>query len=196
LLNQSLAGFFNRLVRFGLPLSAADLQAGPVAAWTIPWLRLATYGTGLLLVAASAWRFGRPWQSPQIVSSREPVPVDASRLRVGWEASVVMCLMLLLSPMSSKAHYVVLFLPCLMLARQLVDRPTTTLRVIHLLLLVCGPLTLKGLTGKLLGDLTLAWGMPTYFVLVAWYGAWMALGQQALASLPPVRKALPATRAA
>ncbi len=195
LLNQSLAGFFNRLARFGLPLSTAALQAGPVAAWTIPWLRLATYGSGLLMLGISAWRLGRPWHAPQIVSRREPLPIDATRLRVGWEASVVLCLMLLLSPMSSKAHYVVLFLPCLMLARQLVEQPSASLRVIHLLLLVCGPLTLKALTGKPLGDLTLAWGLPTFFVLVAWFGAWSALGPQALASQRHARKTHPATRA-
>ena len=196
LLNQSLAGFFNRLARFGLPLSTAALQAEPVAAWTIPWLRLATYGTGLLMLAVSAWRVGKAWQPPQIVSAREPLPIDATRLRVGWEASVVVCLMLLLSPMSSKAHYVVLFLPCLMLARQLVEQPSTAIRVIHLLLLVCGPLTLKGLTGKPLGDLTMAWGLPTFFVVVAWFGACRALGPQTLASLRPARKTLPIKRAA
>ena len=79
---------------------------------------------------------------------------------------MIMCLMLLLSPMSSKAHYVVLFLPCLLLARELLERPSTTIRAIHVLLLICGPLMLKGLTGKMVGDLMLAWGIPTYFVLV------------------------------
>ena len=196
LMNQSLAGFFHRIARFGLPLSAADLQAAPLAASTIPWLRLATYGTSLTLLAASFWRFGRPLQSPQIVSPREPLPIEASHLQVGWEVSVIICLMLLLSPMSSKAHYVVLLLPCLLLARQLVERPTPAIRVITVLLLICGPLTLKGLTGKLLGDLTLAWGSPTYFVLVVWYGAWRALKPPLLTWRPPVRKTIPATKAA
>jgi hypothetical protein len=43
------------------------------------------------------------------------------------------------------------------------------------LLIVTGPLTSKGLTGKALGDLTLAWGFPTWYALILLLGMWLLL---------------------
>jgi hypothetical protein len=83
--------------------------------------------------------------------------------------------MLLLSPMSSKAHYVVLVLPCMLFARALIERRRAGLRLLLPLLLITGPLTSKGLTGKTLGDLTLAWGFPTWFALALLAATWLLL---------------------
>ncbi|OYV81006.1 MAG: hypothetical protein B7Z73_18590, partial [Planctomycetia bacterium 21-64-5] len=89
----------------------------------------------------------------------------------GIEAAALFCLMLLLSPMSSKAHYVVLVLPCFLVARAVVEgRLSGKVWLPPLLLL--GPLTAKGVTGKPLGDLLLAWGLPTWCVLLLLAALW------------------------
>jgi hypothetical protein len=78
--------------------------------------------------------------------------------------------------MSSKAHHVVLLLPSLILARLFVEQRPPWMSVLLVALLITGPLTAKGLIGKDAGDLTLAWGIPTCFVLLSLVGTWMALG--------------------
>lgn len=163
-LNQSLSGLANRLAQAGLPLSIDRLPRGTtaLAPKTIAAIRWLTYGTSLALLALTAWRFGRPG------ASRSP-------LDVGAEAGAIVCLMLLLSPMSSKAHYVVLLLPCMLFARAFIERRHAVLRWWLPLLLVTGPLTSKGLTGKTLGDLTLAWGFPTWFAFMMLVAMWQLL---------------------
>ena len=193
-LNQSLAGLVNRFAQAGLPLSSDRLPRGDavLAPETVAAMRWLTYGIALALVAATAWRFGRPGR-------------EWSRLEVGAESAAVVCLMLLLSPMSSKAHYVVLVLPCILFARWFVERrqavgqafqpdsqaslrrPLTALLAV---LLVTGPLTSKGLTGKALGDLTLAWGFPTWFALALLAVTWLILPRTRAKSSPEVEPAL------
>ena len=79
--------------------------------------------------------------------------------------------MLLLSPMSSKAHYVALLLPCFVMTRAFVEKRLNW-KLWLPLLVVLGPLTAKGITGKTLGDLMLAWGFPTWFALVLLVAMW------------------------
>ncbi len=96
--------------------------------------------------------------------------------------------MLLLSPMSSKSHYVVLLLPSLLIARTIVERRSRPLRWLLIPLIVCGPLTTKGLIGKPLGDLTLIWGLPIWYVLISLAGIWMVLAAvRAAAAAEPGR---------
>lgn len=175
-LNQSLSGLFNRFAQSGLALSADQLPTGMavLAPETVSWIRWLTYGASLLLLVAVAWRMGSPGRSWASESADDSPPLDWSRLQLGVEASAVFCLMLLLSPMSSKAHYVVLVLPALMFSRAVVEG-RRLLRAFVPLLIVAGPLTSKGLTGKALGDLTLAWGFPTWYVLAALWGMCLLL---------------------
>lgn len=163
-LNQSLSGLVNRFAQAGLPLSIDRLPSGTaaLAPQTVAAIRWLTYGVSLTLLALTAWRFGRPG------ASRSPHDICA-------EAAAIVCLMLLLSPMSSKAHYVVLVLPCMLFARALIERRHAGLRLLLPLLLITGPLTSKGLTGKTLGDLTLAWGFPTWFALALLAATWLLL---------------------
>jgi hypothetical protein len=185
-LNQSLSGLVNRFAQAGLPWSLDRLPSGTaaLAPKTVASIRWLTYGISLALLALTAWRFGRP---------------DASRSshHVGAEAAAIVCLMLLLSPMSSKAHYVVLVLPCMLFARALIERRHAAFRLLLPFLLITGPLTSKGLTGKPLGDLTLAWGFPTWFALMLLAAMWLLLpaawAKVSLAAQPERR---PAERAA
>jgi hypothetical protein len=172
ILNQSLSGLVNRLVQSGLPLSTGQLPSAlaSLPATTIAAIRLLTYGLSSALIAATTWTFGAPGKKDSVRSFTDAT-VAWSDLATGIETSALACLMLLLSPMSSKAHYVVLILPCMLLARAAVDGRCDWKRWL-LPLVVLGPLTAKGFTGKATGDLLLAWGFPTWFVLVLLTAMW------------------------
>ena len=196
-LNQSLSGLVNRYAQAGLPLSTERLPtaAAVLAPRTVETIRWLTYGASLALVAVTAWRFGRPG-------------ANAGPRQVVVECAAIVCLMLLLSPMSSKAHYVVLVLPSMLFARWFVDRrlvgqafqpdSPNGLRRPHgaplvallMVLLVTGPLTSKGLTGKAFGDLTLAWGFPTVFALTLLAATWLSLPGSWAKRSPAVEPAL------
>ncbi|HVX11088.1 MAG TPA: glycosyltransferase family 87 protein [Pirellulales bacterium] len=190
ILNQSLSGLLNRLVQAGLPLTTSDLPSAltRLSPETSLAIRLLTYGFSIALVGMTAWSFGAP---------AAMVDVDQGNRANGWssirtaiEASAVVCLMLLLSPMSSKAHYVVLVLPCMLLARAVVEKHLRGMAWVPLLLLF-GPLTAKGITGKALGDLLLAWGLPTWFTIVALVAVWRLLAMLKSPPRQPLYSALP-----
>lgn len=186
-LNQSLSGLINRFFQAGLPLSTADLPTAhaALAASSVRWMRLLVYGASLALVIVTAWRFGKMFRPATVC--REGFGLQSTgfvcdwpELRTGVEASAIVGLMLLLSPMSSKAHYVVLLLPCMVLARAIVQGRLDA-RWWLPPLLIFGPLTSKGMTGKPLGDVLLAWGFPTWFAIVLLGAMWMLLRQIAAA---------------
>jgi hypothetical protein len=173
--NQSLSALFGRIAQFGWPSSAADPTAlAPPTTATLS-LRLAVYGTGLLLLGATAWLLGSPGRPAATVPRQTGQPIPFDRLQTGAEAAALVCMMLLLSPMSSKSHYAVMILPSLLIARAVVEGRSRWLRWLLLPLMVCGPLTPKGLIGKSLGDLTLVWGLPTWYALTALAGVWLLL---------------------
>jgi hypothetical protein len=89
-----------------------------------------------------------------------------------------MCLMLLLSPMSGKAHFVILLLPLMLAARAVADRQSGSLLVVAALLL-SGPLVSKGVVGREWGGLLLDWGIATWHVLIALASIWWILGRRA-----------------
>jgi hypothetical protein len=176
--NQSLSGLFSRFMTFGLPLWVEHPHGQPLELLQgrLLVLRALVYGTGLFVLALTAWRFGRPGTAACAGDAAYPGPVPFDRLQFGTESAAVVCLMVLLSPMSSKSHYVVLLLPCLILARLAVERQPPWLMGLLVALAITGPLTAKGLLGKQLGDLTLVWGLPTWFALLSLVGIWAALG--------------------
>ena len=182
-LNQSLSGLVNRFFQAGLPLSTADLPSAhaDLSAASVRAMRWLVYGISAALLVVTAWRFkGFRVQGSEFSKAciDEGFRVQGSGFRCDWieirtaiEASAIVCLMLLLSPMSSKAHYVVLLLPCLVVARAVVERRCDA-RWWLPPLLIFGPLTSKGITGKPLGDLLLAWGFPTWFAIVLLAAMW------------------------
>ncbi len=152
--NQSVAGGWQRYFRYGLPTSNVALRHAKLAAVDLPQLRLAVYVTyGLLLSVAAAVLVRRP-----VARLRESQPQ-----RFAEEAALILSLMLLLSPMTSRAHYATVLLPVwLMMRRALVERERS-MKAIAVLLLICGPLIAKGIIGKQFGELALAWSLPTWF---------------------------------
>lgn len=174
LLNQSLAGMVNRFATFGWPWSSAELmdRAALAPSWP-PWLmRALVYGMGFALVGITMRLWGKWGSQPAPVYAYDPPPLEWNRLQVGLDVGMLVCLMLLLSPMSSKAHYAVMILPSLFVARRIVEQPTRAGLFTLAGLMITGPLTAKGLLGKSLGDLTLAWGLPTCFVMLALLSLW------------------------
>ena len=176
-LNQSLAGLFSRLMRLGLSLPGEHLRMEPVSLLDggSAILRVLLYGSDFMLLAITAWLFGRPWSSAPTLDASGPGPAPWDKVQTGVESAAVVCLMLLPSPMSSKSHYVVLLLPSLILARLAVERRLRWSIALLVVLVITGPLTAKGLIGKEAGDLTLIWGIPTWFVLFSLLGTWLAL---------------------
>lgn len=179
--NQSLSALVTRLAQFGWPLSAPDLTAPPLSPETASWLRAIVYGLDLLLLAVTAWQFGKPARLTRAEDGEGLAPGACPRIAI--EAAAVVCLMLLLSPMSSKTHYVVTILPLLWIARAVVEQRGRWIRWLLVPLAICGPLSTKGLLGKGWGDLTLAWGMPTWFALFCLLGMWLILARPAASAV-------------
>ncbi len=96
-------------------------------------------------------------------------------LQLAIESSAVCCLMLLLSPMTGKAHFVVMLLPCFLLARLAVIEGDRRLWFILALMAVAGPLTTKGILGRDLGGAVLDWGLPTLYLALGLAGSWLAV---------------------
>lgn len=196
--NQSLAGLVRRYAVFGLPSELPPAGAIGAAASSATQQKAVVYGLAAVLGLLTALAFGRPGRprgglsttarSPESAGGAGQRPLDVPA--VAWEIGAVFCLMLLLSPMSSKAHYVTLVVPCLLLARQAVEARQPAAWLAVGLLAMLGPLTNKELLGKTLGDLVLAWGAPTWFVLVLLAAAWW--GRRWAAPLAPSTADAPA----
>lgn len=173
-LNQSLGGLVHRFVTFGVMLSAdavPDHNQAALSPGQDRWLRrVLIYGIGLSLVVLTAASFGNPFRTLPTLSAREPFPLPLKEIRMGLECGAIVCLMLLLSPMSSKAHYAVMILPALVLARAAVELRERWLIALMAAMIAVGPLSVKGVLGKKLGDLALMWGCPTWYVLLTLAG--------------------------
>ena len=172
-LNQSLGGLLQRLARAVVGL---DATLSPETIRALKWL---TYGGGLALALGVALRAGALGR--RYALRDEAPPALAPPLAV--EASAVLCLMLLLSPMSSKAHYVVLLLPILIVTRVASARPTRFNRLGLGAMLALSWLTRKGLIGKTLGEALLFFGAPTWLVLGLLAAMFGLLGRRV--ELPP-----------
>lgn len=82
------------------------------------------------------------------------------------------CAMLLLSPISSKSHFGLLIVPLSFCVIELVRDPRRLVIELHLaLIFVLGTLTSKGLLGKDLGNLVLAYGTITWMTLLTLTGS-------------------------
>jgi hypothetical protein len=91
--------------------------------------------------------------------------------------------MLLLSPMSSKAHFFLLLLPGVVMARfYLWERRDWILTLIFIIMFLYGTLTVKDLVGTYVGHAVLATGSVTWCTLLAMLGTWrvMLLSQESI----------------
>lgn len=179
LLNQSLGGTFNRWLRLalGMPVIDAHLIGRELPVQAVKWLKIGTYATGLLLLATTAIRGGKWFQRLPEKDATEGSELHWNQLQHGVEVSAIVCLMLLLSPMSSKAHFAILLLPCLMIARRVIERPHGFELSLLGFLILWGPLGSKSLLGNQAGQWCLIWGTPVLFVFGGLVFMWRLLGE-------------------
>ncbi|MFC1888711.1 glycosyltransferase family 87 protein [Thermodesulfobacteriota bacterium] len=162
MLNQNLAGTLYRLAtpvkpigRFVWDVSLVDL--GSTA------LKATTLALQASILAFLCW------------CTRPKLGVDDSQLEGGFrrlgEAGIVACGMVLLSPMSSKAHFCVLLMALMFTVTHYLAVRRDRIQLLLLIgVFVTGTLTVKGLVGTAIGNQFLAYGFvcwSTVLVLIA-----------------------------
>ena len=146
-INQSIAGAAHRFFTTGWSITNGELDISYNKKILPPKvLKLLVYAVEMGLLIAAAWGMGRPFRWPRDAYS------------AGLESTLVIILMLLLSPMSHKTHFGILILPGFFVARMAIEQHD---RVAALCLFVC--VVLIGLLDHfffytVLGD------------VLAWYG--------------------------
>jgi hypothetical protein len=186
--NQSLAGTVYRLSVAPLP---GELNVdGRIWSPSETVLRRTTLGLQLgivVLVGLATWRGRRAALLPT---------QEQGFLQYGQVGAVV-CAMLLLSPMSSKAHFAALILPVsFILADLFTRRRDPVVAAMLALMLVAGSLTVKGLWSRHLGDQFLVRGNVCWTTLACLIATLRTIRQRAAdpallstaasADLPPV----------
>jgi hypothetical protein len=155
--NQSLAGAGQRWLTTTLTWAAHDCEVHPRPQRPSPAvLRWVVYGVELGLVLLILLACGRPFRSNRPAS-------DAARH--GLECGIVVALMLLLSPMSSKAHFGILVIPAFCLGRAALRLRSTTLWALLALAVVLGITSTKDPLGERLYTLFLWCGATTWQTL-------------------------------
>jgi len=162
-LNQSLAGTTYRLFTYvpvdthlKFDVSLVSLPASQLKLLTI------LLQAGVLVFLAYVCRFRR----------RQNLTPNELRFRRLGEFSVVLCGMLLLSPMSSKQHFCVLLFPIAYCTVWLVRyRRDWIVAVALAVVFVLGTLAVKDVVGRPVGDHLLAYGSLTYCTLAMLIGS-------------------------
>jgi hypothetical protein len=152
LYNQSLAGAGNRW--FIDESSGAEVFAN---------VRLGLKFASALLLLVTVFCFRRPFRP----ASNQP---GSPPNQVVLECSAVLCLMLLLSPMSSPAHFGILLLPGLALARRAIEVKSIGLASLPVIAVILGIFQNRDLVGVYLCDLSLSLGLPTWSTLALFAG--------------------------
>jgi alpha-1,2-mannosyltransferase len=169
--NQSIAGAGQRWANTTWEWSSTECaivaRPGDVSP---PLLRGIVYGTCLLMLALSVIACGAPgrWVDGERVAGGVP--------RMAVECGVILLLMLLLSPMSSRAHFGTLVIPAMCLARAARERGAAGLLGVLLALAVAlSVLGNKDLVGGRVYTLMLWYATTTFETLILLVGCWFAL---------------------
>ena len=165
--NQSLAGMGQRWCTTSWTWGDSDCTIDPRSPLLRPqWLRSAVYGSEIILLLAVLWTCGRPFQQGNDrAGERGPA----------LECGIVLLLMLLLSPMSSKAHFGTLVVPGCCLARAAVASRSRLLWGVLLGAVVLALLSNKDPLGERLYTLSLWYGVVTWETLLLLVGCLLAM---------------------
>jgi alpha-1,2-mannosyltransferase len=173
LLNQSLAGTVYRLATF-VPADSPlvfDVSLLPLGRVPLKSLTLALQCCVLGVLAYAT----RPGLTRHVDERERRV------LRMG-QGAAVMCGMLLLSPMSSKAHFCTLLLPLTFIVSDFLNRRRELVTGGSLLVVfLLGTLTAKDLVGKVPGDLLLAYGSLTWCTIACLLGVTCSIARRSAA---------------
>ena len=168
-LNQSISGTIERL--FSFPVNPhADAVDVSIATFSTTTISYISYGARVLILGILFFAFYKPSKAPLV-------------FRRFCEGAILSCGMLLLSPMSSKAHFFLLLLPGVVMARfYLWERRDWILTLIFIIMFLYGTLTVKDLVGTYVGHAVLATGSVTWCTLLAMLGTWrvMLLSQESI----------------
>ncbi|MBC8421639.1 DUF2029 domain-containing protein [bacterium] len=161
-LNQSVAGTITRLFSYSKPsnidgVNVCLVELGPTTIKSIILIARICI-VGMLVVAIY-----KPSKAPIVI-------------RRFSEGALIVCGMLLLSPMSSKAHFFILILPAaIMIQFYLWEKKDKWLAFLLIAIFVYGTLTSKGLIGKEAGRAVLATGSVTWCTFFAMLGTWRVM---------------------
>jgi uncharacterized membrane protein len=156
-LNQSLGGLLARLFINGAEYHGPLLFGLGHRGVQVVFLASAT----LLMMLAVTVRQGHWYDWPK-----------APLILTGYDASVVLCLMLLFSPKTSKAHLCSLILPILLLTARAVRAPKSAASIGWLVIGVGVGVLTKNLIGRQLANWLLDYGYLTWFILVTLAYLW------------------------
>lgn len=175
--NQSLGGVVNRGWRMWQAGSTNPAILKPMLSNSDrKAIRLWTAGACLAALAA-AWPLVRRGGAGPLAREGDEGRMGPRRdpLDFAFEAATVLCLMLLISPMTSKAHFVVLLLPLLALVRWTVVDGNSRGRWLLAALLATGFCTSRDIVGRSATDLLHMLGAPTVVLILALGGCCHAI---------------------
>ena len=165
-LNQNLAGTVHRITNEPSPERIEQFSMYPLIATSESTTRTLTMlgQLGIIsLVGLFAWRTRTKWWN-----RKPPLEDPASRvIRTLSETGVVASAMLLLSPMSSKSHFVVLIIPAAAIVLHFLRRPNCISDILVILgVVIAGSLTGKDLIGRPIAEALLAGGCVAFCALL------------------------------
>jgi glycosyl transferase family 87 len=168
--NQSLPGLGQRWCTTEWKWESTDCTIGPRSPLLHPLtLRILVYGVALGLLAVVLGICGQPFRN---------LCDDADGGRFALECSMVLLLMVLLSPMSSKAHFGTLVLPGFCLARAALHSHSRLLKGVLDAAVVFGLLCNKDPLGEKLYTLSLWYGVVTWQALFLLAGCLLVYWQK------------------
>jgi hypothetical protein len=156
--NQSLTGLAQRWCTTEWTWGQNDCTVGQRLPLLRPQvLRVCVYACQLTMLATVLWVCARPFR---------PIEPENAESRQVLECGMVIALMLLLSPMSSKAHFGTLIVPGFCLARLALTRRSRILGAVVAGAVVLGLLCNKDPLGERLYTLSLWFGLVTWQTLL------------------------------
>jgi hypothetical protein len=165
--NQSLSGAAYRWFATRYTSTDTGIQVGKRSdAWQPSTVKAIVYATELVLLLAAAWAIGWRRDRRSMDPNREPL-----------EYGLVLTLMLLLSPMSSKPHFCILILPAFCIARRALQERRHWARTVLALVFIAGFIGTKGVWGADQSVIALWYGNVMCSAALLFVGCWVMLAR-------------------
>ena len=167
--NQALGGTTQRLVNTRLHFDSRAPQTLPRPLAGPGTLKPIVYSIFIVLIAVSVAAALRARRRSASAADAELPPQDA------YEFSIIMTLMLLMSPMSGRAHFGILILPAFCLTRAALITRDRVLWAVVASAAVIAVFGNKDLVGRVAYEVMLWVGSTTFATLLLWFGCVYAL---------------------
>jgi len=179
ILNQSLAGTIYRLTNFAWPISGRFFHPEQITPRLDPAIIKAFIHGAQALVLLTG--FGVLWRANWRVSSRAPgtdhpeYSSGAWPTKIGLECAALLLMMVLVSPASSKPHFVIVLLPAYCLARLAIYQRSRIAGAALVVAAIASLTSHRSLTGATFGNGAQWAGALTWLALVLLFGVLAAL---------------------